>query len=81
MVAAEETDPHWINQARDLQVILAAAGSACCAEDDTLREDGSQESYEVIYSDLLEANYSRDESFRVVCALDTYRRRSRVTLS
>ena len=81
VITAEEPDPHWINQARDLQVILAAAWFACCAKEDTLCIDGSQDDYEAIYSDLLMVDYSRDESFRVVCSLDTYRRCSRETLS
>ncbi|KAM0854678.1 hypothetical protein ACQ4PT_050274 [Festuca glaucescens] len=79
--AAEEPEPHWINQARDLQVILAAAGTGCFADEDSLRPDGSQESYDDIYRDLLMADYSRDESFRVVCGVDKYRMRFAITLS
>ena len=47
----------------------------------TLRPDGSHECHEAIYGDLLMADYSRDESFHSVCAIDTYRMRSGVTLS
>jgi hypothetical protein len=80
LIAAEEPDAHWINQARDLQVILAASGTGCFADGDSLRPDGSQESYEDIYRDLLMVGYERDECFRVVCGIDKYRMRSATTL-
>jgi hypothetical protein len=80
LIAAGEPDAHWINQARDLQVILAASGTGCFTDGDSLRLDGSQESYEDIYRDLLMVGYERDECFRVVCGIDKYRMRSATTL-
>uniref|UniRef100_A0ACD5XRX0 Uncharacterized protein n=1 Tax=Avena sativa TaxID=4498 RepID=A0ACD5XRX0_AVESA len=81
IIVAEEPDHHWINQARDLQVILAAPGTGCFVVEDTLRPDGSPESYEDMYATLLQADYSRDECFRVVCGTDKYRMRFAETLT
>ena len=80
-IAHEESDPHWISQARDLQVILAAAETGLFADGDHLREDGSQELYEDLYRDMLMAGYSRDESFKQICGVDKYQMQFAVTLS
>lgn len=73
--ATPDPDHHWMNQARDLEVILAATGPGSFVDEDNLHPDGSQEAYEDIDRDLQMAAYTRDECFQVVCGVHKYRMR------